>query len=128
MLATAAEPGGQEVSMMRSAQVALIPVFQFGVFSESDLSFFSGPNFDFAGPIHSNGDLYPFVGSGSTLTFHSNLSAYGNVVRKYLANGLPNTATPYTRSVMIPTAAKGCDGTKPASRALGVTEGRVPTA
>jgi len=125
MLATAAEPSGQEVSMMRSAQVALIPVFQFGVFSESDLSFFSGPNFDFAGPIHTNGDLYPFVGSGSTLTFHSNLSAYGNVVRKYLANGWPNTDTTYTGSVMIPTAAKGCDGTKPACRALGLAEGSV---
>jgi len=125
MLATAAEPSGQEVSMMRSAQVALIPVFQFGVFSESDLSFFSGPNFDFAGPIHTNGDLYPFVGAGSTLTFHSNLSAYGNVVRKYLANGWPNTDTTYTGNVMIPTAAQGCDGTKPACRALGLSEGSV---
>jgi hypothetical protein len=125
MLATAAEPSGQEVSMMRSAQVALIPVFQFGVFSESDLSFFSGPNFDFAGPIHTNGDLYPFVGSGSTLTFHSNLSAYGNVIRKYLANGWPNTDTTYTGNVMIPTTAKGCDGTKPACRALGLSEGSV---
>ena len=57
MLATAAEPGGQEVSMTRQAQVALIPVFQFGVFSENDLSFFSGPNFDFAGRVHTNGDV-----------------------------------------------------------------------
>ena len=32
MLATAALTGGQEVSMVRNAQVALIPVFQFGVF------------------------------------------------------------------------------------------------
>ena len=58
MQATADFPGGQEVSMMRSAQVALIPVFQFGVFSESDLSFFPGPAMDFAGPVHTNGDLY----------------------------------------------------------------------
>ena len=34
MLATAALPGGQEVSMTRSAQVSLIPVFQFGVFCD----------------------------------------------------------------------------------------------
>src|ERR1700757_3137873 len=52
MLATAAEPGGQEVSMTRSAQVALIPVFQFGVFSDSDLGFFSSPNLSFAGRVH----------------------------------------------------------------------------
>jgi len=63
MLATAAQSGGQEVSMMRNAQVALIPVFQFGVFSQSDLAFFSGPNFDFAGRVHTNGDLYPEVGT-----------------------------------------------------------------
>ena len=49
-----------------SAQVALIPVFQFGVFSESDLSFHSGANFDMAGPLHTNADLYPFVGPEHT--------------------------------------------------------------
>src|ERR1700686_4635272 len=74
MLATAAEPGGQEGGMTRSAQVALIPVFQFGVFSESDLAFFSGPDFDMAGPVHTNAGLYPFVGSGSTLTFHNQVA------------------------------------------------------
>ena len=105
--------------------MALIPVFQFGVFSESDLAFFSGPNFDFAGPIHTNGDLYPFVGAGSTLTFHSNLSAYGNVVRAFLPNGWPNTDATYTGNVMIPTAAKGCDGTQPACRALGMSDDSV---
>ncbi len=107
MLATAALPGGQEVSMTRSAQVALIPVFQFGVFSESDLSFFSGPNFDVVGPVHTNGDLYPFVGPGSTLTFHNKLEAYGNVVRTQLANGY-TAATNYNGTVDIPTTNNGC--------------------
>jgi Tfp pilus assembly protein PilX len=110
MLATAALTGGQEVSMTRSAQVALIPVFQFGVFSESDLSFFSGPNFDMAGPVHTNGDLYPFVGSGSTLTFHNQVSAYGNVVRTQLVNGFTTTSS-YNGTVYIPTAANGCSPT-----------------
>jgi Tfp pilus assembly protein PilX len=107
MLATAATLGGQEVSMIRTAQVALIPVFQFGVFSESDLSFFSGPNFDMAGPIHTNGDLYPFVGPGSTLTFHNQVSAYGNVIRYQLANGY-NPTTNYNGTVTVPTANNGC--------------------
>src|SRR6202040_909932 len=87
MLATAQAPGGQEVSMTRNAQVALIPVFQFGVFSESDLSFFSGPNFDVIGRVHTNNDLYPEVGNASTLVFHDKVSAYGNVVRAQLPNG-----------------------------------------
>jgi Tfp pilus assembly protein PilX len=124
MLATAAQAGGQEVSMTRNAQVALIPVFQFGVFSESDLSFFSGPNFDFAGRVHTNSDLYPEVGNGSTLTFHDKVTVYGNVVRQQLANGFP-TAANYAGTVQLPTAAQGCDGAKPACRALALTEGSV---
>jgi hypothetical protein len=124
MLATAAEPGGQEVSMTRQAQVALIPVFQFGVFSENDLAFFSGPNFDFAGRVHTNQDLYPFVGPGSTLTFHDKVTAYGNVIRAVLPNGWdPNSN--YNGTVLIPTAAQGCDGTQPHCRAIGLTEGSV---
>lgn len=107
MLATASLSGGQEVSMTRQAQVALIPVFQFGVFSESDLSFFSGPSFDMVGPVHTNGDLYPFVGPGSTLTFHNEISAYGNVIRTQLANGW-NASTNYNGTVDVPTANNGC--------------------
>src|SRR5438309_1427965 len=57
MLATAATPGNQEVSMTRTAQLALIPVFQFGVFSESDLGFYSSPTLNFNGRVHTNGDL-----------------------------------------------------------------------
>src|ERR1700686_1745223 len=112
MQATAAEPGGQEVSMIRQAQVSLIPVFQFGVFSEHDLAFFSGPNFDFAGRIHTNGDLYPFVGPGSTLTLHDKVSVYGNVVRANLPNGY-SPSTQYNGTVNIPTQSGGCDGTQP---------------
>ncbi len=107
MLVTADLVGGQEVSMTRQAQVALIPVFQFGVFSDSDLSFFSGPNFDMVGPVHTNGDLYPFVGPGSTLSFHSQLSAYGNVIRTQLANGY-SASVNYNGTVDIPTNPSGC--------------------
>jgi Tfp pilus assembly protein PilX len=117
MQATASMSGGQEVSMTRTAQVALIPVFQFGVFSESDLSFFSGPNFDMAGPIHTNGDLYPFVGPGSALTFHNQISAYGNVIRYQLANGY-NPTTNYNGTVDIPTTDNGCSAAIPPSTAL----------
>src|SRR5258706_7005457 len=129
MLATAAQAGGQEVSMMRTAQVALIPVFQFGVFSDSDLAFFSGPNFDFAGRVHTNGDLYPEVGNNSFLVFHDKVTAFGNVVRTQLPNGFPTNAN-YTGTVLIPTASKGCDGAPPipgggTCRGLALNEGSV---
>jgi hypothetical protein len=105
MLATASMPGGQEVSMTRQAQVALIPAFQFGVFSEGDLLFENGGNLDFAGPVHTNSDLYPF--SAGTLTFHYPVSAYGNVIRYQLPNGIVAAGT-YANPVYIPSAAGDC--------------------
>src|SRR5208282_4109322 len=78
-------------SMIRNSQVALIPVFQFGVFSESDLSFFPGPAMDFSGPVHTNGDLY--LAGKATVTFHNQLSAYGNAS---VTGGGSSSAQPLT--------------------------------
>jgi Tfp pilus assembly protein PilX len=108
MLATAALPGGQEVSMTRGAQVALIPVFQFGVFCEGDCGFFDSPNLTFAGRVHTNADLYLGVASGSTLTFNNKLEAYGNVVTEVLPNGLSASTYNDTGNVYIPTTVGGC--------------------
>ncbi len=108
MLATAAMPGGQEVSMTRSAQVALIPVFQFGVFSEGDLGFFNSPNLTFAGRVHTNADLYLGVAGGNTLTFNSKMEVYGNVVTQVLPNGLSTSTYGDTGDVYIPTTPGGC--------------------
>ncbi len=102
MQATAMFPGGKEVSMIRSARVALVPLFQFGVFSESDLSFFPGPAMTFAGPVHTNGDLY--LAGDNSVTFQGQLSAYGNVVRTVLANGNGTNANGYTGTIYVPTA------------------------
>ena len=77
---------GDEVNMSRTVEVALIPVFQFGVFSESDLSFFAGVNLDFNGRTHTNGDLYLLAGSGATTTFEDKITAWGNVIRTQLAD------------------------------------------
>lgn len=110
MLVTAAYTGGQEVSMSRTAQVALIPVFQFGVFCEGDCGFFDSPNLTFAGRVHTNSDLYLGVSGGSTLTFNNKLEAYGNVITESLPNGLPVTGSSWddTGNVYIPTANNGC--------------------
>ncbi|MFZ3339583.1 MAG: hypothetical protein WA213_01785, partial [Terriglobales bacterium] len=110
MLVTAAFPGGQEVSMTRTAQVALIPVFQFGVFCEGDCGFFDSPNLNFAGRVHTNSDLYLGVSSGATLVFNNKLEAYGNVITENLPNGLAATGGNWndTGNVYIPTQANGC--------------------
>ena len=106
--ATAQRPLGDQVSMMRTVEVALIPVFQFGVFSQSDLGFFNSPNLDFNGRVHTNGDLYLGVAQGFTLNFHDKVTAYGNVIRQVLPNGLSATTYSDTGVVNILSAAGGC--------------------
>ncbi len=88
---TADSKAGDEARLIRNVEVAEIPVFQFGVFSQSDLSYFPGPNFDFAGRVQTNGNLFLSEGGGSTLTFHSPIRAAGDVVRDQLANGAGTT-------------------------------------
>jgi hypothetical protein len=113
--ATSRLPDRTEASLTRTVQTIAIPVFQFGIFSENDLSFFAGPTFNFGGRVHTNSHL--FLASGSTLTMSDRVTAVGEVIRTNLANGWP-TATGYTGNVRIPRM--------PASfRDLLVTEGSL---
>ena len=117
---TADSQAGDEARLIRNVEVAEIPVFQFGVFSDSDLSYFPGPNFDFAGRVQTNGNLFLAEGGGATLTFHSPIRAAGDVVRDQLANGASTIAQGRTGTVLVPTAPNGCDGAQPACRNLTV--------
>jgi hypothetical protein len=110
-------PGGMSVNMIRNVEVALIPVFQFGVFSDSDLSYFPGPSFDFKGRVHTNGNLFLGTGSSNGLIFHSKMSAVGEIVRDYLSNGFAAVGS-YPGPVYIPNAPNGCDGGHPAANCL----------
>jgi Tfp pilus assembly protein PilX len=67
MQVIATRPSGASVNMTRKVEVALIPVFQFGVFCGFDCSYFPGPNFGFGGRVHTNGNL--FLAAGSDLVF-----------------------------------------------------------
>lgn len=120
--ATAQGPLGDEVNMTRTVEVALIPVFQFGIFSQSDLSFFAGPNLDFQGMVHTNGDLYLSEGNGGTVTFHDKVTAWGNVLRWVLPNGNTTAGTTHLGNVDILTTANGCDGSQPACRNMGADQ------
>jgi Tfp pilus assembly protein PilX len=108
MNASAQRGGGETVSMTRTAEVALIPVFQFGVFSDSDLFFGRSPNLGFAGRVHTNGDLYLGVADGANLVFGDKMSAFGNVIRQQMDNGVVAAGNDDGGTVMIPTQASGC--------------------
>lgn len=69
MTVTARAFDSGEVQLQRRLQTVAIPVFQFGFFSESDLSFYSGTDFDFGGRVHTNGNLF-LSGSWTSHTDH----------------------------------------------------------
>jgi hypothetical protein len=83
---------GSEASLTRTVQTVAIPVFQFGLFSENDLSFFAGPNFDFGGRVHSNSSIFLASGDASTLTLRDRVTAVNEIVRTNLSNGWATTA------------------------------------
>jgi hypothetical protein len=98
---TARYADGSEARLRRVMQTVGIPVFQFGIFSENDLSFFAGPDFDFGGRVHTNGNL--FLASGATLTLADRVTAVGEVVRTNLSNGWA-VSTGYTGNVRVLTS------------------------
>jgi hypothetical protein len=118
-------PNNTEVKLTRQVQEVAVPVFQYGIFSENDLSFFAGPPFNFGGRVHTNQDVYvaevdtgncPPSGSGG-LVLNDKVSAFGNVIRTQLSNGLA-TASNY--------AGRICPITTPGSyRALAMNEGSL---
>ncbi|MGH9434963.1 MAG: pilus assembly PilX family protein, partial [Terriglobia bacterium] len=92
LTAIADGPNRTEVKLIRQVQEVDVPVFEFGIFSNNDLSFFAGPDFKFGGRVATNGDLYLAEGSGATLTFPDKVTAFGNVIRTQLSNGFATSA------------------------------------
>jgi hypothetical protein len=101
----AARPGGASVNMTRKVEIALIPVFQFGVFCGYDCSYFPGPNFSFGGRVHTNGNL--FLASGGNLVFNDKLSAFGQIITDELENGHATSAG-YGGTQYVSTVNGGC--------------------
>ena len=66
LLVTARTSAGTEVKLQRTTQTVGIPMYQFGVFCDGDCSFFPGPDFNFGGRTHTNGNL--FLATGGTLS------------------------------------------------------------
>lgn len=99
---TARTTSGSEVMLQRVIQTAEIPVFQFGFFSQMDLAFFAGPNFNFGGRVHTNGNLWlaEGTGSGNALTFSQKVTTAGEVITENLENGWL-TSNDYTNPVNI---------------------------
>jgi hypothetical protein len=118
MTVGALRPTGEAVNMIRQVDRPYSDL-QFGVFSESDLSFFPGPTFDFNGRVHTNRNL--FLAATGGVTFHSPIRAAGDVVRDQLANGQSTLTQGRTGNVNIPTQPGGCDAPVTNCRSLAMT-------
>ncbi len=106
-----------EVRLTRTVQTVAIPVFQFGMFSQTDLSFFPGPNFDFGGNVMTNGNL--FLAGGSDLVFNGKVLSAKDIIVTNLSNGWP-TSNNYTGQIYAPTTSGGCpSGTWPTGSTAG---------
>ena len=101
----AARPSNASINITRQVEIALIPVFQFGVFCGYDCSYFAGPNFAFGGRVHTNQNL--FLASGANLVFNDKISAYQQIVMDQLENGHATTSG-YGGTVYLPVAGGGC--------------------
>ncbi len=109
---------GAEVKLTRQVQEVAVPVFQFGIYSDNDLSFFAGPPFNFGGRVHTNGNLFLAEGDTATgLSLADKVTAYKDVIRAQLSNGF-STSTNYAGIVNVVVS----PGTY---RNLGLTEGSV---
>ncbi|HVS89413.1 MAG TPA: hypothetical protein VHF01_14500 [Candidatus Acidoferrum sp.] len=117
---TARTSSGAEVMLRRTTQTVGIPAFQFGVFCAKDCGFHAGPDFNFGGRVHTNGNLWLAEGGGRTLTLSDKVTAFGEVIRTNIMNGQPLAAGPWDGTVNITTAAGGTP-----TRSLAVTEGSV---
>jgi hypothetical protein len=106
--------GAAEVRMRREVQTVAVPVFQFGVYSENDLSFFAGPNFDFGGRVHTNQNIYLAQDGSASLTMRDMVTAVGEVVRTHLANGLSISTSGHRGYVTVATTG----GSNPVFRRL----------
>ncbi len=115
----ATQPGSNvSANITRNVEVALIPVFQFGIFAEGDIDYFAGPAFTFKGRVHTNGNLY--LASGSTLALFDKATAFGQIVTDRLENN-HLTSSGYTGTIYIPNASGGCDVSQPATHCLAST-------
>jgi Tfp pilus assembly protein PilX len=131
LIVVADGPSNTEVKLTRTVQEVAVPIFEFGIFSDSDLSFHAGANFSFGGRVHTNGNLFLAEDGSSTLLLDDHVTAAKGIIRSQLANGYAiQSGGSYSYTVDVLNGANGCPPPPPvpvgdACRALALTEGSL---
>lgn len=90
MTSTAWRPATRtEVKLEREFNNYLVPLFQFGMFSNEDIEIHPGPLMTFNGRIHTNGNLYALRNT----KFLNRITAAGEFIRDATRGGEANTAS-----------------------------------
>jgi hypothetical protein len=100
-LTATARSSGAETRLRRALQTVSIPVFQFGVFSDTDLSFYGGDSFNFGGRVHTNGNLFLATAMGQTLSLSDRVTAAQQVVRRQLSNTISTASGTWSGTVRV---------------------------
>lgn len=83
--------GTAQVTLEREFNNYLIPLFQFGIFSNSDIELSPGVMMTFNGRVHSNENIFAM----KNVKFLKRLTAAGEFVWSSTVDGLPNTQPGY---------------------------------
>ena len=86
---------GTEVALTRQMNNYLIPIFQFGMFSNDDIELHPGPPFSFNGRVHANGNIYV----NGNVSFLAKVTTANELVYDVLRNGVARTGA--TVSVQV---------------------------
>jgi len=89
LLNTTATSASAQVNLTRTMNNYLVPIFQFGMFSDEDMEIHPGPNFTFNGRVHANGNLY----LNGNVTFLDKVTTASEVVRDVVRNGATHDGT-----------------------------------
>ena len=95
---------GGEAHLHRKLETVAIPVFQFGTFSDVDLSLFAGANFTFGGRIHTNANLFLTAQSNGTTTLTDKMTAVSDVIRARMQNNQAIAAAGFNGTLKAATA------------------------
>lgn len=75
---------GTQVALTRQMNNYLIPIFQFGMFSNEDIELHPGPPFTFNGRVHANGNIYV----NGDVSFLAKVTTANELVYDVLRNGI----------------------------------------
>lgn len=116
---------GTQVRLQRKINNYLVPIFQFGMFSNDDLEVHPGPAFAFNGRVHANGNLY----ISGTMTFLSKLTTANELVVDKLRNDKAHAYSMAVKvgSISVPLTAGSVVGGPNFSGATSGQRGYFPT-